>query len=85
MSINPFSPYYLLYLFIVDLSFTPGNTSALLFCAFGKQEVSRAQYLISSSVCLPSVLSHQREAQFMTPKTASVPPCPAAAYQLCLV
>lgn len=77
--------YYLLYLFIVDLSFTPGNIPALLFCAFGKQEDSKAQYLISSSAWVPSVLSHQWEAQFMTPKTASMPLCLAAAYQLCLV
>lgn len=50
MSINPSSPYYLLYLFIVDLSFTPGNIPAILFGAFGKQEDSEAQYLISPSV-----------------------------------
>lgn len=55
--------------------FTPGNAPALLFCAFGKQEDSKAHYLISSSAWLPSGLSHQWEAQFMTPKTASIPLC----------
>lgn len=82
-SINLSSPYYLLYLFIVDLAFTPDSISALLFCTFVKQGTSNAQYLIS--LCLSSVLSHPLKAQFMTPKQASILPCLAPTYQLCLV
>lgn len=76
MSINPSSPYYLLYLFIVDLSFTPGNIPALLFGAFGKQEDSKAQYLISPSVLTAFSAVTSVEGQLMTPKTSSIPSLP---------
>lgn len=73
----------LLYLFIVGLAFTLGSISAFLFCTFVKQGASNAQYLIS--LCLSSLLSHPLKAQFTAPKQASIPPCLAPTYQLCLI
>lgn len=81
----PSSPYYLLYSFIVDLAFTSGYISAILFCVFMKPEASKARYLLSPYVWLSSALSHQWKAQFTTSKTASIPPCLAATYQLRLI
>lgn len=83
MSINPSSPYYLIYLFIAGLFFTPGNIAALL-CLWEARGLKSSVFDLFPCLSAFSALTSV-EAQFMTPKTASIPLCLAAAYQLWLL
>lgn len=74
MSINPSSPYYLIYLFIAGLFFTPGNIAALL-CLWEARGLKSSVFDLFPCLSAFSALTSV-EAQFTTPKDSVHPSLP---------